>query len=118
MWKAETHCPCCSVRIPLRHRRRMTNIFGTRKSVPCPHCGILITWSKSKRIFLIGCWFIFVLACLGLLLEVLKIYDGIILNIMYWVCWLLFLILGIPLFTMKLEISDLDEQNESQEKAR
>lgn len=116
MWKAVSHCPCCSVRIPSRHTRKMTNIFGTRKSVPCPHCGKLITWSKSKRIFHVGCWVLFVLACLGFLLEVLDIYEGIS-CIMYCVVWLLFLILGIPLFTVKLEISDLDEQNESQEKA-
>ncbi len=117
MGKAQNHCPCCNVRIPMRYRRRMINIFGTRKSVPCPHCGKLITYSKSNRIFFIGSWFIFVFACLGLLLEVLKIYDGIISGIMYWVLWLLFLLLGIPLFKVKLEISDLEEQNESQEKA-
>jgi len=118
MWKALNHCPCCGGRIPSKHMRRMTNIFGTRKSVPCPNCGKLITWSKSKRIFLIGCWVLFVLACLGFLLEVLDIYDGSISCIMYCVVWLLFLILGIPLFKVKLEISDLEEQNESQEKAR
>jgi hypothetical protein len=117
MWKAVSHCPC-SVRIPMRYRRRMTNIFGTRKSVPCLHCGILITWSKSNRIFLIGCWLVFVLACLGFLLEVLNIYDGIISFIILCIVWLLYLLLAIPLFTVKLEISDLDEQDESQEKVR
>jgi putative Mn2+ efflux pump MntP len=84
--------------------------------VPCPHCGKLIRYSKANRIFLIGCWFIFVLICLGLLLEVL--YDNIISVIIYWVAWLLFLLLGIPLFTVKLEVSDLEEKDESQEKAR
>ena len=116
MWKAVSHCPCCSVRIPSKHMRGMTNIFGSLKSVPCPHCGKLIRYSKSKRIFIIGIWFIFVLVCLGLLLEVL--YDNIISAIIYWVGWLLYLILGIFLFSVKLEISDLDEQNESQEKVR
>jgi len=94
----------------------MTNIFGSLKSVPCPHCGKLIRYSNSKRIFIIGIWFIFVLFCLGLLFEVL--YDNIISAIIYWVGWLLFLLLGIPLFTAKLEVSDLEEQNESQEKTR
>ena len=96
----------------------MTNIFGTRKSVPCPHCGKLITYSKSMRIFFIGSWFIFVLACIALPLEVLNIYDGIISFIILCIVWLLYLLLAIPLFTVKLEISDLEEQNESQEKAR
>ena len=113
MWNASINCPCCSKQIPWKHRRKMTNIFGTRKSAPCPYCGILITYSKSNRMFLIGSWFILLLAILGLLLEVLKIYEGFISSTVYWFLWLLFLLLRIPLITVKLEISDLEEKNES-----
>ena len=116
MWKAIKHCPCCSVLIPSRDRRRMTNIFGARKSVPCPHCGKLITYSKSNRIFLISSLIVFVLALIALLLEVLKIYEGII--VIYWILMLLFFSLRIPSITEILVISDLEEQNESQEEAR
>ena len=118
MGKAESHCPCCSVKIPMRDRRGMISIFGTRKSVPCPHCGKLITYSKSYRIFFIGLWFLFVLACIALPFEVLDICDGIISFIILCIVWLLFFMLGILQFTVKLEISDLEEQNDSQEKTR
>jgi hypothetical protein len=116
MWKALNHCPCCSVRIPSKHMRRMRSILGSRKSVPCPHCGKLIRYSKSNRIFLIGIWFIFVLFCLALLLEILC--ENTISAIIYYLAWLLFFLLAIPLFTVKLEVSDLEEKNESQEKTR
>jgi len=70
------------------------------------------------RIFFIGCWLIFVLACIALPFEILDIYDGIISFIMLCIVWLLYLLLAIPIFMIKLEISDLDEQDESQEKVR
>ncbi|MCP4612165.1 MAG: hypothetical protein GY845_26005 [Planctomycetes bacterium] len=59
-----------------------------------------------------------VLVCLGCLLAFLEIDVGVISEIFFWVALLLALILAISLFALKLEISDLDEQDESQEKVR
>jgi hypothetical protein len=58
-----------------------------------------------------------VLVCLGCPLAFLEINVGVISEIIFGVVLLLALILAISLFTLKLEISDIEEQNESQEKA-
>ena len=94
------------------------NFLGTRNSVRCPHCGKLLTWSKwpLRIIYIVVCLLI-VLICIHCVLVFLM---GVISMIVFFGGILLGITLMILPITLKpkLEISDLEEQNESQEKVR
>lgn len=94
------HCPSCKAKISWTEKRKLIRGFCLRRASPCPHCGIMLLWSKwpwrvmnfGIHLGIIYCFFVFV-----------NIEFNNVLHIIGWIA-LLFGVAG--LLALKLEVFD------------
>jgi len=98
-------CPACKKPISWIQKWKFTKGFCSRKTSPCPHCGIMLIWSKwPHRLIITGCCLIFVLSSFVLF----KIDIGVASWILTFIAVLLILI---SVLTLKFEMAQ-PEKNE------
>jgi len=97
-------CPACKKPISWIQKWKFTKGFCSRKTSPCPHCGIMLIWSKwPHRLIIIGCVLIIVYSVLMLLKKDIGIASLIL-------TFMASLLILISVLTLKFEMAQPDKE--------
>jgi len=97
-------CPACKKPISWIQKWKFTKGFCSRKTSPCPHCGIMLRWSKwPYRLINTGCCLIIV----HVSFQMFKIDIGVASLILIFIAALLILISAL---TLKFEMAQPDKE--------
>ncbi len=99
-------CPACKKHIFWIQKWKFTKGFCSRKTSPCPHCGIMLIWSKwPHRLIITGSCLIFVLSSFVLLKRDIGVASWIL-------TFIAALLVLISVLTLKFEIVQPDKKKE------